>query len=76
LLNTTPWSQCLPPITFRCRRPESTAVLKEEIQRILLSPMTLIAPVPQIAQVAPVMVQSTVQPPVPLLPPIDSQPPP
>uniref|UniRef100_A0A915K2B7 Uncharacterized protein n=1 Tax=Romanomermis culicivorax TaxID=13658 RepID=A0A915K2B7_ROMCU len=49
--------------------------LKEEIQCILLPPMTLPAPVPQIAQTAPVMVQTTVQPQVPLPPLIASQPP-
>uniref|UniRef100_A0A915L0F1 Uncharacterized protein n=1 Tax=Romanomermis culicivorax TaxID=13658 RepID=A0A915L0F1_ROMCU len=52
------------------------AALKEEIQRILLPPTTLITPVPQVAQTAPVMVQSTMQPQVPLPPPIVSQPPP
>uniref|UniRef100_A0A915HL52 Uncharacterized protein n=1 Tax=Romanomermis culicivorax TaxID=13658 RepID=A0A915HL52_ROMCU len=52
------------------------ATLKEEIQHILLPPMTLIAPVPQVAQTARVMVQSTMQPQVPLPPPIVSQPPP
>uniref|UniRef100_A0A915IS03 Amelogenin n=1 Tax=Romanomermis culicivorax TaxID=13658 RepID=A0A915IS03_ROMCU len=52
------------------------AALKEEIQRILLPPMTLITPVPQVAQMAPVMVQSTVQPQVSLPPPIVSQQPP
>uniref|UniRef100_A0A915IGX2 Uncharacterized protein n=1 Tax=Romanomermis culicivorax TaxID=13658 RepID=A0A915IGX2_ROMCU len=50
--------------------------LKEEIHPILLPPTTLIAPVPQIAQTAPVTVQSTVQLQVPIPPPIVSQLPP
>uniref|UniRef100_A0A915IJK5 Uncharacterized protein n=1 Tax=Romanomermis culicivorax TaxID=13658 RepID=A0A915IJK5_ROMCU len=52
LLNTTPWSQRTPRITS-CRRPEYyPAALKEEIQGILLPPLTLIAQVPQVAQTA------------------------
>uniref|UniRef100_A0A915JXD1 Uncharacterized protein n=1 Tax=Romanomermis culicivorax TaxID=13658 RepID=A0A915JXD1_ROMCU len=50
--------------------------LKEEIQRILLRPTTLTAPVPQIAQLALVIVQTAVQLPVTLLPPIALQLPP
>uniref|UniRef100_A0A915IC25 Uncharacterized protein n=1 Tax=Romanomermis culicivorax TaxID=13658 RepID=A0A915IC25_ROMCU len=46
------------------------AALKEEIQRILLPPTTLPVPVPQVAQTAPVTVQTTVQPQVTLPPPI------
>uniref|UniRef100_A0A915IXX4 Uncharacterized protein n=1 Tax=Romanomermis culicivorax TaxID=13658 RepID=A0A915IXX4_ROMCU len=49
--------------------------LKEKIQRILLPPTTLTAPVPQIAQTAPVIAQTAVQPPVTLPPPIAFQPP-
>uniref|UniRef100_A0A915I6V0 Uncharacterized protein n=1 Tax=Romanomermis culicivorax TaxID=13658 RepID=A0A915I6V0_ROMCU len=52
------------------------ATLKEEVQHILLPPTKLTAPVPQVAQTAPVMVQSAVQPQVTLPPPIPSQPPP
>uniref|UniRef100_A0A915I3D5 Uncharacterized protein n=1 Tax=Romanomermis culicivorax TaxID=13658 RepID=A0A915I3D5_ROMCU len=50
--------------------------LKEEIQRILLPPTTLAAPVPQIAQMAPIIAQMAIQPPVTLPPPIALQPPP
>uniref|UniRef100_A0A915HGV2 Uncharacterized protein n=1 Tax=Romanomermis culicivorax TaxID=13658 RepID=A0A915HGV2_ROMCU len=49
------------------------ARLKEEIQRILLPPRTLTAPVPQIAQTAPVIAQTAVQPLVTLPPPIAFQ---
>uniref|UniRef100_A0A915JKU1 Uncharacterized protein n=1 Tax=Romanomermis culicivorax TaxID=13658 RepID=A0A915JKU1_ROMCU len=49
--------------------------LKEEIQRILLPPPTLIAPAPQMAQMAPVITQKAVQLPVTLPPPIAVQPP-
>uniref|UniRef100_A0A915ICH5 Uncharacterized protein n=1 Tax=Romanomermis culicivorax TaxID=13658 RepID=A0A915ICH5_ROMCU len=52
------------------------AALKEEIQRILLSPKTSTAPVPEVTQRARVTVQTTVHLQVTLLPPIISQPPP
>uniref|UniRef100_A0A915I0I5 Uncharacterized protein n=1 Tax=Romanomermis culicivorax TaxID=13658 RepID=A0A915I0I5_ROMCU len=52
------------------------AALKEEIQRILLPPTPLVAPLPQVAQTAPVRSQPAVQPQVSLPPPIVSQPPP
>uniref|UniRef100_A0A915J641 Uncharacterized protein n=1 Tax=Romanomermis culicivorax TaxID=13658 RepID=A0A915J641_ROMCU len=52
------------------------AALKEETQCILLSPTTLTAPVPQIAQTAPVIAQTAVQTPVTLPLPIAFQPPP
>uniref|UniRef100_A0A915ISI5 Uncharacterized protein n=1 Tax=Romanomermis culicivorax TaxID=13658 RepID=A0A915ISI5_ROMCU len=51
------------------------AALKEEIQRILLPPPTLIAPVPQVTQTAPVMAQPVMQPQVPSPPLTISQPP-
>uniref|UniRef100_A0A915KQQ6 Uncharacterized protein n=1 Tax=Romanomermis culicivorax TaxID=13658 RepID=A0A915KQQ6_ROMCU len=50
--------------------------LKEEIQHILLPQTTPAAPVPQIAQTAPVTPQAAVQPPVILPPPITLPPPP
>uniref|UniRef100_A0A915IZU3 Uncharacterized protein n=1 Tax=Romanomermis culicivorax TaxID=13658 RepID=A0A915IZU3_ROMCU len=51
------------------------AALKEEIQCILLPPTTLTAPVPQIAQTAPVIAQTALRPPVTLPRPIPFQPP-
>uniref|UniRef100_A0A915JCN7 Uncharacterized protein n=1 Tax=Romanomermis culicivorax TaxID=13658 RepID=A0A915JCN7_ROMCU len=48
------------------------AALKDEIQRILLPPSTLIAPLTQVAQTALVVAQPIMQPQVPLLPPIIS----
>uniref|UniRef100_A0A915KWA2 Uncharacterized protein n=1 Tax=Romanomermis culicivorax TaxID=13658 RepID=A0A915KWA2_ROMCU len=51
--------------------------LKEEIQRILLPQSTPAAPVPPIAQLAPVIVQAALQPPTALpLPPVQQPPPP